>query len=109
LNFTATIPLYFVVVQQMAAVGQSDRMMPDTAAQMKQKCVIAFLHAEKIISIRIHQCLLKIYGDQTVDVSTVSRWVVRFSCGDINSVSPPLVQNFTSTACRLLFIPGKNA
>mgnify|MGYP001858900571 CR=1 FL=1 len=49
-----------------------------------------------------------VYGDQTMDVSTVKRWVVHFSCGDGNSGSPLLVQIFTSMAHRLLFIVGVN-
>ena len=32
--------------------------------------------------IDIHQCLLNIYGDQTVDVSTMRWWMVHFSSGD---------------------------
>ena len=51
-------------------------------ARMKQRCIIEFLHAEKIAPIDIHRRLLNVYGDQTVDVSTVRRWVVRFSSGD---------------------------
>jgi len=42
-------------------------------------------------------------------VSTVKQCLVHFSSGSSNSVSSPLVQIFTSTACRLLFIAGKNA
>ena len=34
-------------------------------------------------------------------------WVVLFSCGDSDSVSPPLVQIFTSTTCKLFFITSK--
>ena len=30
----------------------------------------------------IHRGLLNVYGDQTVDFSTVRRWLVRFSSGD---------------------------
>jgi len=68
---------------------------------MKQKCAIEFLHVEKNSATDIHQCLLNIYGDQTVAVITVSWWVVCFSSGDCNSQLPPLVQIFISTACRL--------
>ena len=46
-----------------------------------------------------HQHLLNTYGDQTVDVSR----------GNSDSGSPLLVQIFTSTVCRLLFIIGKTA
>ncbi|XP_040556984.1 serine/threonine-protein kinase VRK1 isoform X1 [Gallus gallus] len=69
-------------VQKMAAEGQSDIMASDMEARMKQRCIIEFLHAEKIAPIDIHRRLLNVYGDQTVDVSTVRRWVVRFSSGD---------------------------
>ena len=58
--------------------------------------------------IAIHQHLLNIYVDPAVDVSTVRWWVVCFSSGDSNSGSPPLVQIFKCTACRLTFIAGKN-
>ena len=54
----------------------------DMKVRTKQRCVIEFLHAEKIAPIDIHRRLLKVYGNQTVDVSTVRRWVIRFSRGD---------------------------
>ena len=38
---------------------------------MKQRCVIEFLHAENMAPIDIHQHLLNVYEDQTVDASTV--------------------------------------
>ncbi|MFV1073149.1 hypothetical protein, partial [Klebsiella pneumoniae] len=76
---------------------------------MKQKCIIEFLHAEIIAPTDINSCLLNIYGDQTVDVSTVRWWVVHFSSGDSDSGSPPLVQMVTSTACRLTFVAVENA
>jgi len=44
-----------------------------------------------------------------VDVSTVRRRGVHFSSGDSNGGLPPLVQNFTSGACRLLFIASESA
>ena len=40
---------------------------------------------------------------------TVRLWVVCFSSGGGGSGSPPLVQSFTSVACRLLFIADENA
>ena len=64
---------------------------------------------EKMALTDTHQHLLNVYRDQTLDVSTVRRWVVHFSSGDSNSGSPPLVQIFISAVCRLLFIAGKNA
>jgi len=82
-------------------------MVSDKEACMKQRCVTEFLHAEKeTIPIDIHCCLLKVYGDQIVDVSTVKWWVVHFNSG--GSGSPLLLEIFTSSACRLLFIAGKN-
>ena len=93
----------------MAGEQHSDRMTSDMEVQMKQRCKIEFLHTEKMESTGIHQHLLNIYGDQTVDVSTLRWCVVHFSTGDSSSGSPLLVQIFTSTAYRLLFIIGKNA
>jgi hypothetical protein len=77
LNLPSNIPLNFVAMRQMTAEGQSDMEV-----RMKQRCVIEFLHVDKIAPNDIHQRLLNVYGDQTVDVSTVRRWVVRFSSGD---------------------------
>ena len=62
---------------------------------MKQRCVIEFLHTEKMTPTDIH--LVNVYGDHAVDESTLRWWMVRFSSGD------------SGHACRLLFIVGKNA
>ena len=51
-------------------------MVSDTGVWMKQRCVAEFLHVEIMAPTDIHQHLLNIYGDQTVDVSTVRQWVV---------------------------------
>ena len=91
----------------MAAEGLPDKMTSDIEVRVKQGCAVEFLHAEKMASIDIHQCFPNIYGDQTVDVSTVRRWVVHFSSG--YSGSPSLVQILMRVAWRLLFIAGKNA
>ena len=56
-------------------------MAYDMEVCMEQRCVIQFLQAEKMAPIDIHQHLLNIYGDQTMDVSTVRWWVVYFSSG----------------------------
>jgi len=66
----------------MTAEGLSDKMASDIEVRRKQKCVIEFLHAEKFAPNDTHRRLMYIYEDQTVDVSTVRRWVVRFSSGD---------------------------
>ena len=79
LNLPANIPLNFVAVRKMTIEGQSDKMASDMEVRMKQRCVIEFLHVEKIASNDIHRRLLKVYGDQTVDLSTVRQWVAQFS------------------------------
>ena len=57
----------------MAAEGQFDKMVSGVIMCMKERYVIEFRHAEKMAPINIHQHLLNVYGDQTVDVSTVRR------------------------------------
>jgi len=91
------------------AEGQSDKMVSDVNMHMKQKCVIKILHAEKIALIDIYWCLLNIYGDLTVDGSTVRQWVACFTISGGDSMSPQLVHIFMSMVCRLLLIAGKNA
>jgi len=88
----------------MAAKGQYDRMVSDMEVHMEQRRVIEFLQMETLATTDIHQSSLNICGDQTVVVSTVRWWEVRFSSGDSNSGSPLLMQIVTSTACKLLFI-----
>ena len=73
----------------MAAEGQPDKMSSDVEVHVKKRCGSEFLHAENTVPTDIHQCLLNIYGDQTVDVSTLRRWVVRFSSGDSNMKDKP--------------------
>ncbi|PNF14748.1 hypothetical protein B7P43_G08352 [Cryptotermes secundus] len=57
-------------------------MTSDIEVRTKQRCVIEFLTAEQIAPIDIHRRFLKVYGDDTVEVSTVRRWVVRFNSGE---------------------------
>ena len=64
---------------------------------------------ENIAPIDIHWCLLNVYGDPAVNVSTVRSCVVCFSNGDSISGSPSLVQFFMHVAYRLLFIAGENS
>ena len=71
----------FVAMGQMTAEQQSDKMASEMEVRMKQRCITEFLHVEKIAPSDIHRCLLNVYGDQTVDVSTVRQWVARFSSG----------------------------
>jgi len=60
----------------MSAEGQSDKKASVIEVHMKQSGAYEFFHVEKIAPIGIHHCWTK---DQTVDVSTVRRWVVCFS------------------------------
>ena len=53
-----------------------EQMASDMEVQMKPNCGTEFLHTEKMAPTGIHRCLLNIYGDQTVDVNTIMRWVV---------------------------------
>ena len=73
---------------------------------------------KKTTSIGIHQCLLNISGDQTVDINITRRWVVCFSNDAIIAAVKQWVNSagedflfifFMSTICRLLFIAGINA
>ena len=45
---------YSVAMQQMAAEGQSDKMVSDMEVQMKQRCVSAFFCAEKMALADVH-------------------------------------------------------
>jgi len=49
----------------------------------KQRAVIEFLTAEKVVPIEIHRRMQAVYGDQCVDVSTVRRWIKRFKDGEV--------------------------
>ena len=66
----------------MKAEGQFDKMVSDMEVRMKQRCVTEILHVERIAPNDIHRRLLNIYGDQTVEVSTVSRGVAHFNSAD---------------------------
>ena len=51
--------------------------MADIDVCIRQRSVIEFLTAEGEMPIRIHERLKNVYGDATVDVNTVRRWVRR--------------------------------
>jgi len=75
----SSIQLHLVAMWQMAAeVGLTHWRLTWKWRWSKGE----FLHAEKIVPFDTHRRLLNIYGDQTVDVSTVRWWVLRFSSGD---------------------------
>ena len=86
--------------------GQIERMVSNMQVHTRQRCVTEFILMENTAPIDIQQHLLNVSRDQTVNVSTVRWWVLRFSNGNNGSLLP--VQVVTRTACRLLFIAGKN-
>jgi hypothetical protein len=84
LNLPANIPLNSVAMRQMRVEEQPKKMASDMEVCMKQRGVTEFLHAEKIAYKDIYQRLLNVYGDQTVDISTVRQWVACFCSADRN-------------------------
>ena len=70
LNLPTHISFNFAAVQQMAAEGQAGKMASDMEVHMEKKC-------NECTPIGIHQCLLNVSVDQTVDVSTVKWWMVK--------------------------------
>jgi len=71
LNLPTNILLHIVAVWQVAAEGQSDRMVSDMEVWMKQKSVIEFLHSEKKWHpLAFTDACWTFNGDQVVDVST---------------------------------------
>lgn len=56
-------PINFVAMQHMEKEGQSDKTASDIEMCMNQRCVIQFLHVERITLNDIHLCLQNIYGD----------------------------------------------
>ena len=92
----------------MAAEGQCDTTASDMEVHIDQRYGIEFLHVDKSAPIDIHGHPLNNDGDPAVDVSTARRWVVRFSSDDSSSAHLHWGRFFTSAACRLLFITGKN-
>ena len=50
------LQLQFVAMQQMAAEGQSDKMMSDMEVSMKQRCVIELKKKKKMAPINIGVC-----------------------------------------------------
>ena len=97
----------------MAAEGQSDRMTSVMEVWVKKRCVTVFLHAEKMATIDPHQ-MLNVYGDQTVDVSTVKAGLCG-QCFPSNDVVVAVVkQRVTSAGADFyeygeLFIAGEKA
>ena len=89
-------------------------MASDVEVHVKQRCATEFLHMEKMAPTDIHQHLLNIYGDQTVDVSTVKAGLCG-QCFPSNDVVVAVVkQRVTSAGADFyeygeLFIAGEKA
>jgi len=56
---------------------------------------------EYVAPIDIRGCLLNIYEDQVVDVSTVRWWVVHFNSSDSDSGIPPLCKLSWSSLAKM--------
>lgn len=58
-------------------------MVSDLKVYIKQMGIIEFLHVETMAPIDFYQCFffLNVFGDQTVDMSIVSWWLINFSSG----------------------------
>jgi len=48
------------------------------STQVKQRAVIEFLMVENVMPTDIHRHLKAVYGDDTVDRSTINRWILKF-------------------------------
>jgi len=64
------------------AAEQSDQVASNIEVHMKYRCVTEFVQMEKMALADVHQDLLNIYEDQTVDVNSVRWWMLCFSSGE---------------------------
>ena len=48
------------------------------STRLKQRAVTEFLSAENVTPAEIHRCLQAVYGENTVNRTTVNRWAVKF-------------------------------
>jgi len=108
-NLPSNILFCFVAVWQMAAEGHSDKIAPDMKVRIKRRCVTEFLQAEVMASMDIPRCLLNVYGDQTLDVSTVStvlqQWWQRCERQAIFWMATHISKR---VACRLLITASRS-
>ncbi len=58
-----------------------------TSTRLKQRAVIGFLTAEGVIRTDIHHHLQAVYGEGTIDRSTVNRWAIKFRVSELGKVS----------------------
>jgi len=107
-------PSYQYSITLCCCMTDGSREVLQTGWCLTWKCIESkgvslnsFMWEKKWHSLTFINTCSNVYGDQTVDVSTVRWWVVCFSSGD--SGSPALVQVFTNRACRFLFVAGESA
>ena len=76
------------------------------SSQVRLRSVIEFLTAEGKMPIRIHERLKNVYGDATVDVSTVRRWVRR--CKEAEGQTRLADETRSGRPVGDCFLPGWN-
>jgi len=62
------------------------------STRLKQRVVTEFLSAENVTPAEIHRCLKAVYGENTVNRTTVNRWAIKFrECepGHANIIDQP--------------------
>jgi hypothetical protein len=62
------------------------------STRLKQRAVTEFLSAENVTPAQIHRHLQAVYGENTVNRTTVNRWAINFV--NVNQVMPILLTNF---------------
>ena len=63
------------------------------STRVKQRAVTEFLSAENVMTAEIHHRLQAVYGENTVNRTTVNRWAINFV--NVNQVVPILLTNLT--------------
>jgi hypothetical protein len=48
------------------------------STRLKKRAVTKFLSADNVTPAEIHRCLQAVYGENTVNRTTVKRWVIKF-------------------------------
>ena len=82
----------------MATEEQSDKVAFDMEVLRKQRCGTEFFCMEEIAPIDIHQYLLNVCEDQTVDVNTVRWWWVVCFNSDVKD------KPYSGQSCRYIFL-----
>jgi hypothetical protein len=69
------------------------------STRLKQRAVNGFLSAENVTPAEIHRRLQAVYGENTVNRTTVNRWAIKFcECepGHANIVDQPCIEGLVS-------------